>query len=221
MIDTEDADDQARDWEKHIMTVLVGTLVAALGALSMRPVVRLYTATNSLVWLAVPIAALTAGALTSKADGTLVSVALGFLAAVLVALSEIDLKVRRLPREISYPATIVGVTLLTVDAFARGRSDRAVMVLAGAAAFSAAMLALYVLGRGALGEGDVRVAPLLGSFLGYWSPGLVLPALLVASLAAALVGLGLMTVKRTGRNTTLPFGPFLALGTAVILMTAQ
>ena len=76
-----------------------------------------------------------------------------------------------------------------------------------------------MIGRGSLGEGDVRVAPLLGSFLGYWSPGLVLPALLVASLVAAVVGLVLAVVKRTGRSTTLPFGPFLALGTVVALMS--
>lgn len=203
------------------MTVLVGTLVGVVGALLMRPIVRHYTATNSPVWLGAPIAAVTAGAMTSQTDGVLLSVALGLLATSIVALSEIDLKVRRLPREISYPAALVGVTLLTIDAYAHGRSDRAVMVLLGAATFTVAMLTLHVIGRGALGDGDVRVAPLLGSFLGYWSPGLVLSALLVASLAAAVVGLVLMAVKRTGRSTTLPFGPFLALGTVVILMNAQ
>ena len=203
------------------MTVLVGTLVGVVGALLMRPIVRHYTATNSPVWLGAPIAAVTAGAMTSQTDGVLLSVALGLLATSIVALSEIDLKVRRLPREISYPAALVGVTLLTIDAYAHGRSDRAVMVLLGAATFTVAMLTLHVTGRGALGDGDVRVAPLLGSFLGYWSPGLVLSALLVASLAAAVVGLVLMAVKRSGRSTTLPFGPFLALGTVVILMNAQ
>lgn len=203
------------------MTVLVGTLVGVVGALLMRPIVRHYTATNSPVWFGAPIVAATAGAMTSQTDSVLLSVALGSFAASIVALSEIDLKVRRLPREISYPATITGVVLLVTDALMRDRADRVLMVLAGAAAFTVAMLVLFVIGRGSLGEGDVRVAPLLGSFLGYWSPGLVLPALLVASLVAAVVGLVLAVVKRTGRSTTLPFGPFLALGTVVILMTAQ
>ena len=201
------------------MTVLVGTLVGVVGALLMRPIVRHYTATNSPVWFGAPIVAVTAGAMTSQTDSVLLSVALGSFAASIVALSEIDLKVRRLPREISYPATIMGVVLLVTDALMRDRADRVLMVLAGAAAFTVAMLVLFVIGRGSLGEGDVRVAPLLGSFLGYWSPGLVLPALLVASLVTAVVGLVLAVVKRTGRSTTLPFGPFLALGTVVALMS--
>jgi len=161
----------------------------------------------------------TAGAMTSETDGVLLSVALGLLATSIVALSEIDLKVRRLPREISYPAAITGVVLLATDALMRDRADRVLMVLAGATAFTVAMVVLFVIGRGSLGEGDVRIAPLLGSFLGYWSPGLVLPALLVASLVAAVVGLVLAVVKRTGRSTTLPFGPFLALGTVVALVS--
>jgi len=201
------------------MTVLVGTLIGVVGALLMRPIVRHYTATNSPVWIGTPIAAVTAGAMTSQADGVLLSVALGLLATSIVALSEIDLKVRRLPREISYPAAITGVVLLATDALMRDRADRVLMVLAGATAFTVAMVVLFVIGRGSLGEGDVRIAPLLGSFLGYWSPGLVLPALLVASLVAAVVGLVLAVVKRTGRSTTLPFGPFLALGTVVALVS--
>ena len=199
------------------MTVLVGTLVGVLGALLMRPIVHRYTATNSPLWVGVPIAAVTASSMTYDVDGVLLSVALGSLAAVLVALSEIDVKVRRLPREISYPAAVVGVSLLVADALTRDRADRAVMVLAGAAVFTIAMFVLFVIGRGSLGDGDVRIAPLLGSFLGYWSPRLVLSALLAASLVATVVALGFMVVKRTGRGTTLPFGPFLALGTVIAL----
>lgn len=199
------------------MTVLVGTLVGVLGVLLMRPIVHRYTATNSPLWVGVPIAAVTASSMTYDVDGVLLSVTLGSLAAVLVALSEIDVKVRRLPREISYPAAVVGVSLLVADALTRDRADRAVMVLAGAAVFTIAMFVLFVIGRGSLGDGDVRIAPLLGSFLGYWSPRLVLSALLAASLVATVVALGFMVVKRSGRGTTLPFGPFLALGTVIAL----
>lgn len=210
--------DQARGSEEHIMTVLVGTLVGALGVLIMRPIVRHFAVDNSPSWVSVPVAALSATAMTIGVDGLLVATALGSLSATLVVLSDIDMRVRRLPREISYPAAVLGAVLLTTDAFVRNRADRVVMVLAGAAAFTAVMLALHVLGRGALGDGDVRVAPLLGSFLGYWSPGLVLVALFVASLSAAIVGVGLMVFRRTGRATTVAFGPFLAVGTVAAIV---
>ena len=40
------------------------------------------------------------------------------------------------------------------------------------------MLLIHWIGKGALGEGDVRLAPLLGMYLGWLNPGIVLPALL-------------------------------------------
>jgi prepilin signal peptidase PulO-like enzyme (type II secretory pathway) len=40
----------------------------------------------------------------------------------------------------------------------------------------------------------------------------------VASLSAAIVGVGLMVFRRTGRATTVAFGPFLAVGTVAAIV---
>jgi leader peptidase (prepilin peptidase)/N-methyltransferase len=67
-----------------------------------------------------------------------------------------------------------------------------------------------------MGIGDVKLAGLLGLFLG----ASVSVALLVAVLAGTLVGAAVMArvgVQR-GRKTAIPFGPFLALGGIVALL---
>jgi leader peptidase (prepilin peptidase)/N-methyltransferase len=63
---------------------------------------------------------------------------------------------------------------------------------------------------GGMGMGDVKLAGMMGLFLG----ASVAPALLVALLAG--VALGIVVIARAGaqagRKTAIPFGPFLALG---------
>jgi len=64
--------------------------------------------------------------------------------------------------------------------------------------------------------GDVKLAGVLGLFLGRS----VAVAILIAVLAGAVVGVAVMArvgVKR-GRKTAIPFGPFLALGGVVALL---
>jgi leader peptidase (prepilin peptidase)/N-methyltransferase len=61
-----------------------------------------------------------------------------------------------------------------------------------------------------MGVGDVKLAGVLGLFLGR----AVAPALLIAFLLGTVVGIGVMAVKgvRAGRKTAIPFGPFLSVG---------
>jgi leader peptidase (prepilin peptidase)/N-methyltransferase len=84
------------------------------------------------------------------------------------------------------------------------------------AAVCASLLLLVpgLLRRGALGMGDVKLAGVLGAALG----GKVLAALTLGSLASAPVALFLLLRSGKGRSATLPFGPFLTLGTAVVLL---
>jgi leader peptidase (prepilin peptidase)/N-methyltransferase len=60
-----------------------------------------------------------------------------------------------------------------------------------------------------MGGGDVKLAALIGFFLG-WKLALV--ALFLAVLVATVFGIGLIIIKRKSRKDAIPFGPFLALG---------
>jgi leader peptidase (prepilin peptidase)/N-methyltransferase len=64
-----------------------------------------------------------------------------------------------------------------------------------------------------MGMGDVKLAGVMGIYLGRS----VAPAMLIALLAGTLVGVAIIARKgtREGRKTAVPFGPFLALGSLV------
>jgi len=143
------------------------------------------------------------------------------LMAVLVAQTWIDLRTQRLPREITYTGLILGAISLTVAAIVIDEPERIWMMALGAMIALVAMWLIYVLSKGGMGEGDVRLAPLLGLYLGWLNPGIVLPGLFFGFVAGAVVGVTMMAIDRAGRRTAVPFGPFLALGTVVAIFVGQ
>jgi leader peptidase (prepilin peptidase) / N-methyltransferase len=143
------------------------------------------------------------------------------LCAALVALTWIDLRTQRLPREITYTAMILGAIALVIAALALDEPERIWMAALGATIALVTMWLIYTLSRGGMGDGDVRLAPLLGMYLGWLNPGIVLPGLFFGFIAGALVGVAMMAGDRAGRHTAVPFGPFLALGTIVAIFLGQ
>ena len=143
------------------------------------------------------------------------------LGAGLVALSWIDLRTKRLPRQIIHVTALIGVPLLCVAALVRHEPRRIWMMLLGAAIAFAFMAAVYVLSRGGMGDGDVRLSPLLGAYLGWLNPGLVAPGLFIGFLCGAVVGLIVIAIGRGGRKTAVPFGPFLAIGAIAAIWSGQ
>ncbi|MDO4922001.1 MAG: A24 family peptidase [Phascolarctobacterium sp.] len=89
----------------------------------------------------------------------------------------------------------------------------------GLLALGAVMLLLYLLSRGGMGEGDVKLAAVLGCWLG-WERGLA--CLLLAFAGGAVVGLVLLACGLAQGKQALPFGPFLcAAGLVCHLQGAQ
>lgn len=135
------------------------------------------------------------------------------LSAALVALVWIDLREFRLPREITYTALVLSAPILVIAALADDAPERVWRAALGAGIALAIMLAIYLLSRGGMGDGDVRLAPLLGLHLGYLDPAIVPIGLFLGFALGAVAGIAAMVVGRAGRKTALPFGPFLAAGT--------
>ncbi len=143
------------------------------------------------------------------------------LAAGLVSLSWIDLKIKKLPRAIIYVTAAIGVPLLGIAAVVRHEPRRMWMMLLGATCALVFMAVVYAVSRGGMGDGDVRLSPLLGAYLGWLNPGFVAVGLFLAFLSGAVVGLVLMALGRGGRKTAVPFGPFLAVGTIAAVWLGQ
>lgn len=132
-----------------------------------------------------------------------------------VVLAEIDLRTRRLPREISYPLFGSMVVSIGIIAWLEGTSRPLVDALVGAAIVTGILLVLHLLSRGGLGDGDVRLAPALGTLAFIGGVETVWTGLFVAFVSAGACVAVLMVSGRASRSSTVPFGPFLIGGALV------
>ena len=160
-------------------------------------------------------------AMALKFDEWWATAAFCVLSAGLLALSWIDLRTKRLPREITYVTLALGAPLLVVAALLRDEPRRIATMAAGAAIALAFMALLYVASRGGLGDGDVRLSPLLGAYLGWLGLAYVPVGLFLGFLFGSIVGVIAMVAGRAGRKTAIPFGPFLAAGTIVAVFIGR
>jgi leader peptidase (prepilin peptidase) / N-methyltransferase len=138
--------------------------------------------------------------------------AFGVVAASVGCLVAIDLAVKRLPLAISYGsfAVVSGLLALGWDSTWSG--------IGGACVGAASMFAIaWLLSRfrTGIGRGDVHLAPLLGLTIGWFDPWSVLIAWFFALLAGGLVSAVLLGSRCVSRRSTIPYGPFLVLGSAV------
>jgi leader peptidase (prepilin peptidase) / N-methyltransferase len=133
------------------------------------------------------------------------------LAAVLVAVAAIDLDLHIIPNKIVYPAAVWGV----VSALLIRAGELPELLAWGAGAGLFFLLAALVY-PGGMGMGDVKLAGVMGLYLG----SSVLPAMLVAFLSGTIVGIAVMARHGVadGRKRGVPFGPFLAIGGIVALL---
>jgi len=154
-------------------------------------------------------------------DGGITVAAFCVLMSGLLVLTFIDLRTHRLPREVTYVVMGIGAVLLSVAAIVDDQPRRIYMAALGAVISVSVMSALYLLSRGGLGDGDVRMSPLLGMYLGWLNPGLALVGLLYGFILAALVSAMLMIFGRANRRTAIAFGPFLAIGTLAAILHGQ
>jgi leader peptidase (prepilin peptidase) / N-methyltransferase len=124
---------------------------------------------------------------------------------LLVPITFIDLDHRIIPNKLTLLGAIVAPALV----IAFESDDLAEHLIAGAAAGGFFLLAALAYPAG-MGMGDVKLAAVMGLFLGRT----VGPALLLALLAGSVVGAIIIARvgRAQGRKTAVPFGPFLAFG---------
>lgn len=143
------------------------------------------------------------------------------LTSALVAQSVVDAATHRLSRRITMGTILLGAPLLVIAAVVRNDPGRLVVSFACTVLLFVVFLLLWVLSRGGIGGGDVRLAIVMGMYLGYLGASYVLVAVLVASVSAGIVALLLLISRRATRTTRLAFGPYLALGTLVSMFAGD
>lgn len=164
---------------------------------------------------------LTAGVfvmLAAALGGTWALPAFLWLGGVGVALAVIDLDTHRLPNALTYPSYPVALVLLLIPAVVDGSWDAYVRAVAGGAGLGAFYLVLVLVYPSGMGLGDVKLAGVLGIYLGWLGWGVLVVGGFLGFLLGAVSGVALMAARRAGRKTKIPFGPFMLLGALLAIL---
>lgn len=172
-------------------------------------------------WIAALVTAALFGGTAARFEANWVLPAYLVLAGALMALSVIDLKLFLLPNRIVFPLAGASVVLVGLGALSEGElGGYGRALLAGVASF-VAFAALHIISPRSMGFGDVKLAFVLGLYLGYLGWGEVVLGLFLGFLYGALIGVGLIVTKLRSRKDHVPFGPFLAAGTMTAILVGN
>jgi leader peptidase (prepilin peptidase)/N-methyltransferase len=141
---------------------------------------------------------------------------------VLVVLTAIDLEHKLLPNRIVYPAFVAGWIGLPLVALVDGEPDRLLDAALGAVVFGGFFFLLAFIYPAGMGGGDVKLAFVLGTFLGYLGGlGITAVGMFLSFLLGGVIGGAVMLATGGGRKMQVPFGPFLAAGAVAAVFAGR
>jgi leader peptidase (prepilin peptidase)/N-methyltransferase len=143
------------------------------------------------------------------------------LVAALVAVSAVDLELFLVPNRILLATLAVGVPLLVLAAALDHRWDDLGRALAGAAIGFGILLAINLVTPRGMGMGDVKLAGVLGAWLGFLDIGHVFLGLFLGFLLGAVGGIALLATGVRTRKDHIPFAPFLAAGGVLAILVGS
>jgi leader peptidase (prepilin peptidase) / N-methyltransferase len=161
------------------------------------------------------------GAMAARFVGSGAVPAYLVLAAGLLALSLIDLEHYLLPNRIVFPLAGLGAALLGLAALVDGDADPYIRALLGSLAAFGALFAMHLISPRGMGMGDVKLALVLGLYLGWLGWGVLVLGFFLGFLSGAVVGLALIALRLRTRKDYVPFGPFLSAGTLAAVLWGQ
>ncbi len=158
------------------------------------------------------VAATAAGTVVAVRSSHLDALAFGVFAVVASLLAMADIATLRLPDRLTWPLYPALAALLVLAAACQPDDGSLPRALAGMLVLTAGYAVLAAACRGALGLGDVKLAGVLGLMLGWLGWTAVALGAFLGFLLAAGFAVGLLAFTGAGRNTRLPFAPFMLGG---------
>ncbi len=136
----------------------------------------------------------------------------------LIAMSGIDIAHKLLPDSLTLPMLWLGILLGFFHVFVDLESS-----VIGAMAGYLSLWSVYIVfklitGKEGMGHGDFKLLAMLGAWMG-WKMLFVI--ILTSSLVGATVGITMILLKKTSRQTQIPFGPYLAAAGWIALLWGE
>lgn len=148
----------------------------------------------------------------TSVSGALVLIAFLYFAAITVALGLIDIDTHTLPNRIVLPAYLVAVVLLVAASVVDGHYEALLRAGIGMVGLWLAYAAMAFAYPGGMGFGDVKLAGVVGIFLGWAGWGSLAVGALSAFLLGGLYAVALILLRRANRKSGIPFGPWMLAG---------
>ncbi len=200
--------------------MLLGAAIGAIGGwfalLVSQRFIKTYQTAPALSWtsvhrlLTILGAGLFGGGLAWVANDARVFLAVMSFFFLLLTLTLVDFAVRRLPNKLIL--ALLAWAMIQIGLFGLP-SIRAALL--GMAANGLLMLIIAIVGRGAMGMGDVKLEVALGAILGF---PLGLYALFWGIMFGGLAALFLLISRRAGLKSSFAYGPYLALGGLLVYL---
>lgn len=135
-----------------------------------------------------------------------------------VVLSIIDIRTHTLPNRYVLPAYPIAGVLLLAAALAAGTPEHALRAAGGALAMGALYWLLWAVYPAGMGFGDVKLAGVLGLFLGYLSWQHLLLGIAAGFVVGGLWGVALIVSRRGTAKSAIPFGPSMLAGAVAVMV---
>jgi len=139
-----------------------------------------------------------------------------FLTSTLIVIFFIDLDHQLIPDSITLPGIIVGVGVSVIPGGTSPVQSLIGLLVGGGALYLIALLGDWLFRKDSMGGGDVKMAAMLGAFLGWQK-------VLFIFLASAAIGLVVSVIimsfsKKLRQTRVVPFGPFIALAAVAAIV---
>ena len=176
---------------------------------------------STLDWVVIAATVALFAAAALRFDGEWVVAAYLVFFLCLVSITVIDLQLQIIPNRIVYPTIFASIPLLALAALLDGEWDRFGHALMGATFAWLALLVLHLISPAGMGFGDVRLAFVLGLFLGWIDLSHVLAGMFLGVLLIAALGVVLAVLRLRSLQEHIAFGPFLAIGSTVAVFAGN
>jgi leader peptidase (prepilin peptidase) / N-methyltransferase len=137
----------------------------------------------------------------------------------LIQLAYCDLKRRLLPKTLVYALSVAVIGSGVVIGLCTSEWERLFQASLGGVISLALFFIVNLLNPRWLAFGDVRLSLVFGFGLAWVSPIDLFEGFFYANVLAFFAGLVLIASRRADRRSALPFGVFMALGAALVLIT--
>lgn len=141
-----------------------------------------------------------------------------FFVWIMISLTLIDLEFRILPDELTSPMIWLGLILSYFDVISLSFEAAFLGAIIGyLSLWSINQLALLILKKEGIGAGDFKLLAMIGAWQGV---GNLFNVILISSIAGAIAGVVVQFSRRKvgDQDDAMPYGPFLALGSMIVLL---